>query len=131
MESAGRYAYEGLDRLLHEKARLGIMTSLLTHPDGLPFNDLKLACALTDGNLSRHLQALSRAGLVESRKDHEGGRPQTICRLSPLGRQRFLEYLEELERVLRDVAGAAHSEGREEPRSSSAGPRGLEGWAPA
>src|SRR6202521_1880793 len=61
----GRFAYEGLDRVIHEKARLGIVTSLVTHPRGLLFNDLKELCALSDGNLSRHLQILAEAGLVE------------------------------------------------------------------
>ena len=61
-DAAGRYAYEGLDRVLHEKARLGIMTSLATRPAGLSFNELKQLCALTDGNLNRHLDVLHRAG---------------------------------------------------------------------
>ena len=64
----GRYAYDGLDRVLHEKARLGIMTSLATRPRGSSFNDLKQACALTDGNLNRHLDVLHKAGLVDGRK---------------------------------------------------------------
>ena len=49
----GRFAYEGLERALHEKARLGIMTSLIMRPEGLLFSDLKRLCALTDGNLSQ------------------------------------------------------------------------------
>ena len=53
----------GLERVIHEKARLGIMTSLATHPKGLLFSDLKELCALTDGNLSRHLQVLHESGL--------------------------------------------------------------------
>src|ERR671939_2164448 len=89
-EQAGRFAYEGLDRVLHEKARLGIMTSLVTRPDGLLFGELKQLCALTDGNLSRHLDVLHEAGLVEVWKGFDGKRPQTLCRLSPQGRQRFL-----------------------------------------
>src|SRR5262249_50646096 len=64
-ESSGRFAYEGLERVIHEKARLSIMTSLAAHPSGLVFTDLKEQCALTDGNLSRHLQVLHEAGLVE------------------------------------------------------------------
>jgi DNA-binding MarR family transcriptional regulator len=100
---AGRFAYEGLDRVLHEKARLGIMTSLVTRPDGLLFGDLKRLCALTDGNLSRHLDVLHEAGLVEIWKGFENRRPQTLCRLTPEGRQRFLAYLEELEQVVRDA----------------------------
>ena len=62
---SGRFAYEGLDRVLHEKARLGIMTSLVTRPEGLLFAELKRLCLLTDGNLSRHLDVLHEAGLVE------------------------------------------------------------------
>ena len=99
----GRFAYDGLDRVLHEKARLGIMTSLVTRPEGLRFSDLKRLCALTDGNLSRHLDVLREAGLVEVWKGFENGRPQTLCRLSAEGRQRFVAYLEELEQVIRDA----------------------------
>ncbi len=100
---SGRFAYEGLDRIMHEKARLGILTSLLTHPEGLLFADLKQLCALTDGNLSRHLQALEQAGLVEVWKGFRNRKPQTLCRLSKGGRERFLAYLTELEQVLRDA----------------------------
>ena len=99
----GRFAYEGLDRILHEKARLGIMTSLVTRPEGLVFSELKQLCALTDGNLSRHLDVLREAGLVEIWKGFDNRRPQTLCRLTSGGRDRFLEYLRELERVIRDA----------------------------
>ena len=102
-EQPGRFAYEGLDRVLHEKARLGIMTSLVGRPEGLIFADLKRLCALTDGNLSRHLDVLREAGLVEVWKGFENRRPQTLCRLSADGRHRFLAYLEELEQVIRDA----------------------------
>jgi DNA-binding MarR family transcriptional regulator len=99
----GRFAYEGLERVLLVKARLGIMTSLVTRPEGLLFSDLKRLCALTDGNLSRHLDVLREAGLVEVWKGFDNRRPQTLCRLSPEGRQRFVAYLEELEHVIRDA----------------------------
>src|ERR671914_1067433 len=92
----GRFAYEGLERVLHEKARLGIMTSLVTRPEGAVFNELKRLCALTDGNLSRHLDVLQEAGLVEAWRGSEGGRPQTLYRLTSEGRARFVSYLEEL-----------------------------------
>ena len=62
---AGRYAYDGLDRVLHEKARLGILTALVARPDGLAFTELTRLCSLTDGNLSRHLDVLAEAGLVD------------------------------------------------------------------
>jgi DNA-binding MarR family transcriptional regulator len=79
----------------------------MAHPDGLAFADLKQLCGLTDGNLSRHLQVLEEAGLVRIMKGYEGNRPHTRCRLTPAGRQRFLDYLAVLERVVRDAAEAA------------------------
>ena len=67
-ERTGRFAYEGLDRVIHEKARLSVLTSLVAHPKGLVFVDLKALCGLTDGNLSRHLAVLEEAGLIEIEK---------------------------------------------------------------
>ena len=109
-EASGRFSYEGLDRVIHERARLGILTSLAAHPKGLAFADLKGLCGLTDGNLSRHLQVLQEAGLVELQKGYEGNRPLTVCRLTPAGRRRFLDYLAVLEQVVRDAAKAAEEE---------------------
>jgi DNA-binding transcriptional ArsR family regulator len=103
----GRFAYEGLERALHEKARLGIMTALVVHPEGLMFSELKRLCSLTDGNLSRHLDLLRRSGLVEIWKGFENRRPQTLCRLSAEGRARFHAYLEELDRVVHDAVPRA------------------------
>jgi DNA-binding MarR family transcriptional regulator len=100
----GRFAYEGLDRVIHERARLSILTSLITNPKGLTFNDLKELCALTDGNLSRHLAVLEKSKMVEIRKGHEQNRPLTLCRITAPGRKRYLEYLETLEQVIRDAA---------------------------
>ena len=124
--SAGRFAYKGLERVIHEKARLGIMTSLVARPEGLLFIDLKELCALTDGNLSRHLQVLRDAGLVEVWKGGQDNRPQTLCRMTPEGRTRFLQYLGELERVVSDAAKAA---GTTEREASSKG--FLDGLSPA
>jgi DNA-binding transcriptional ArsR family regulator len=101
------FSYEGLDRVIHEKARLGVLTSLITHPKGLAFADLKQLCGLTDGNLSRHLQVLQEAGLVDISKGYDGNRPHTRCRLTKSGRRRFLEYLGVLEGLVRDAADAA------------------------
>ena len=103
----GRYAYEGLDRVLHGKARIGILTSLAAKADGLLFTDLKGLCNLTDGNLSRHLTVLQDAGVVEIHKGYKGRRPQTLCRLTELGRKRYLEYIAVLESVLADALDAA------------------------
>ena len=119
---SGRYAYEGLDRIMHEKARLGILTSLSTHREGLLFNQLKDLCSLSDGNLSRHIQALEEAGLVEIWKKFHRKKPQTLCRITPEGLRRFQEYLQELERVVQD---AAH--GGAQARKQSDGD--IKGWA--
>ncbi len=124
----GKYAYEGLDRTMHEKARLGILTSLASHPEGLLFNDLKELCSLTDGNLSRHLQTLQEAGLVEVWKGYHKRRPQTLCRLSAEGRDRFLAYLAELEKVVQDAA-AVKSQTRK--RDASRNDVLSEGWVSA
>jgi DNA-binding MarR family transcriptional regulator len=107
---SGRFAYDGLDRLIHEKARLSVLTSLIAHPKGLIFGDLRHMCGLTDGNLSRHLQVLHEAGLVDIEKGYAQRRPQTICRITPGGRQRYLDYLEVLEQVVRDAAKAARAD---------------------
>jgi DNA-binding HxlR family transcriptional regulator len=107
----GRYAYEGLERVIHEKARLSILSSLASNDTGLLFNDLKALCTLTDGNLSRQLQVLQEAGFVEVWKGMKNNRPQTLCRLTDDGRKRFLDYIAVLESVVAN-AGTA-------PRTSS------------
>jgi DNA-binding MarR family transcriptional regulator len=107
---AGRFAYEGLDRVIHERARLSVLTSLVVHPKGLLFGDLKQLCGLTDGNLSRHLAVLQEAGLVKISKGFEHNRPQTACRITQEGRKRYLNYLAVLEQVVRDAAVAVDGE---------------------
>ena len=113
--SEGRYAYEGLDRVIHERARLSVLTSLVTHPRGLTFADLKQLCALTDGNLSRHLRVLEQARLVEIVKGQEHNRPLTICRITSQGRKRYTEYLSILEQVVRDAARAGSEQAARDP----------------
>jgi DNA-binding MarR family transcriptional regulator len=122
-DSPGRFAYEGLNRVIHEKARLSIITSLATHPGGLIFNDLKELCALTDGNLSRHLQILSEAGLIQIWKGFKDNRPQTMCHLTEEGRQRFVEYITVLENIVTDALGAA--------KGTETGPKLSQGFSPA
>ena len=79
------------------------MASWAAHDRGVLFNDLKRLCALTDGNLSRHLGVLSDAGLVEIWKGTSGSRPQTMYRLTGVGRERFHEYISVLEKVVADA----------------------------
>jgi DNA-binding transcriptional ArsR family regulator len=102
----GRFAYQGIERVMHEKARLSVLVSLVTHDAGLRFGELKTFCALTDGNLSRHLDVLSDAGIVEISKGFEGRKPQTFCRISADGKRRFKAYLEALKQVVRDAGRA-------------------------
>jgi DNA-binding HxlR family transcriptional regulator len=106
----GRFAYEGLDRVIHERARLSVLTSLITNPKGLLFNELKQLCSLTDGNLSRHLTVLEEENMVELLKENDRTRPQTICRITSTGRHRYLEYLVTLEQVVKDAARSAKAE---------------------
>jgi DNA-binding HxlR family transcriptional regulator len=101
------FAYDGLSRVIHERARLGVLTSLITHPKGLPFPEMKKLCALTDGNLNRHLQVLQEAMLVTPTKGPDRERPQTYYRITPLGRKRYVEYISVLEQVILDGATAA------------------------
>lgn len=105
-ERRAPFAYEGLDRVFHERARLGIVTSLAGHADGLGFADLKALCGLTDGNLARHLQVLEEAGFVTQAKDHAGRRAVTRCCLTAEGRARFADYLAALQDVLRRASHA-------------------------
>ncbi len=121
---AGRFACDGLDRVLHERARLGILTALAAHRDGCRSTTSNNSAALTDGNLSRHLDVLHKAGLLEIHKESGGRRSRTTCLLTPQGRQRFHDYLTQLERVLRDAAAAEAAGDRTAPESPS-------GWAPA
>ena len=123
-ETSGRFAYDGLERVFHEKARLGIMTSLVSHPRGLVFSDLKELCALTDGNLSRHLQVLNEAALIEVWKGFHRNRPQTICRITDEGKRRFLEYINVLENVVADALKA-------DKTAPAPGSPFSEGWSPA
>jgi DNA-binding MarR family transcriptional regulator len=126
-DPTGRFAYEGLERIFHEKARLGIMTSLVAHPRGVVFSDLKEYCQLTDGNLSRHLKVLHDARFVEICKGFHQNRPQTLCRITAQGRRRFLEYINVLETVVQDALSAAKTA----PAANPGTPNLAEGWSPA
>lgn len=113
---SGRFSYDGLDRVMHEKARLGILSSLAVHEAGLLFSDLRKLCSLTDGNLNRHLAVLNDAGLIETWKGPSGSRPQTLYRLSDNGRRQFADYISLLDSI---VANARPSEKQKENVRSS------------
>jgi DNA-binding transcriptional ArsR family regulator len=122
----GQFAYDGLERVIHEKARLGILTSLVARPDGILFTELRELCSLTDGNLNRHLKVLQDAALVEVWKGFQKGKPQTLCRLTSDGRRRFMDYLAVLEQVVLDAAEAVKGADAKRPAVDL-----RHGWSPA
>lgn len=109
--NSGRFAYDGLHRTLHERARLSIMTSLMSNPDGLLFNDLKELCDLSDGNLSRHLSVLEESDLISREKitPSGSGHEQTQYRITEQGKSEYLAYLDELERLVEDAQSSAEN----------------------
>ena len=112
----GRFAYEGLQRAFHEKARLSIMTSLITYPKGVAFSELKELCSLSDGNLNRHIEVLKEEGYIRVEKTGAGRNAKTICSVTPLGKQGFMEYLDELHRVIEDAARLSKTSSELKPR---------------
>ncbi len=92
--------FSKLDKVIHEKGRLGIVTLLASRGESWPFQDLKAELRMSDGNLITHLRTLSKAGYVESRKVEGEGRPQTHYLLTKAGRSAFSQYLAVLERIL-------------------------------
>jgi DNA-binding MarR family transcriptional regulator len=109
--AAGQFSYEGLQRLFHEKARLGLMTSLVAASEGLVFGELKRLCALSDGNLNRHLKVLEEAGYVARVKLGAGRGARTTVTATARGKRAFAEYLDELERVLAEASAACRAAG--------------------
>ncbi len=103
MNGDAPFAFPGLERIFHERGRLAVCACLVANPAGMRFTDLQDACGLTDGNLNRHLHALSEVGVVTSERVRGHGRPTTIVRITDDGRTRFLAYVDELESVVRGV----------------------------
>lgn len=90
----------GLDRLIHERLRLGIVSALAVN-DSLSFNDLKKLMKTTDGNLSVHARKLEEAHYVTCNKSFEGRVPKTSYTLTPLGRRALERYLDHMEALIR------------------------------
>ena len=93
-----------LDRLIHERVRLAIVSALAVN-DSLTFNDLKQLLGTTDGNLSVHARKLEEAGYLSCRKTFEHRMPKTVYRLTAAGRQALERYLGHMEGLIRQVAG--------------------------
>jgi len=100
---AGQAAYD-LDRLIHERLRLGIVSALATR-ESLSFSDLKAALKTTDGNLSVHARRLEEAGYLACHKGFEGRLPRTTYRLTPAGRRALERYLAHMEALIKAARG--------------------------
>jgi len=92
-----------LDRVIHEKGRLAIMSMLAAAPE-LSFTELRDALAMTDGNLTTHIRALQQEGYVAVAKS-QNNRPLTTCSLTPAGRKAFADYINLLEQIVRQNKG--------------------------
>lgn len=99
----------GLDKVIHQKARLGIV-SILAAGGRTDFNELKRRLKLTDGNLSTHLSLLEREGYIDIEKTFVKKKPRTRCRLTEKGRNALTAYLEQLEAVIRSLPGSQPKE---------------------
>jgi len=89
-----------LDRVIHEKGRLAIMSMLAATPE-LSFTELRDALGMTDGNLTTHLKALQQEGYLAVAKSYKDNRPLTTCSLTPNGRKAFAAYIDLLEKIVR------------------------------
>ncbi len=92
--------YLQLDRVIHEKGRLGIMSMLAASAE-LSFTELRDALGMTDGNLTTHIRALQQEGYVSVAKSYQNRRPLTTCSLTAAGRKAFAEYIDLLEKIVR------------------------------
>jgi len=88
-----------LDRLIHEKGRLGIMSMLAATPE-LSFTEMRDALGMTDGNLTTHIRTLQQEGYVSVAKSYQNKRPLTTCSLTPTGRKAFADYISLLEQIV-------------------------------
>ena len=89
-----------LDRLIHERVRLGIVSSLAVN-GSLTFTDLRDLLGITDGNLSAHARRLEEAGYIDCKKSFDGRMPRTEFGLSPTGRRELEAYLDHMEAIIR------------------------------
>ena len=89
-----------LDRLIHEKGRLAIMSMLAASPQ-LSFTEMRDAVGMTDGNLTTHIRALQQEGYVSVAKTYQNNRPLTTCSLTAAGRKAFTAYIDLLEQIVR------------------------------
>jgi len=93
-----------LDRVIHEKGRLAIMSMLAASPE-LAFTEMRDLLDMTDGNLTTHIRTLQEAGYVAVAKSYQNNRPLTTCSLTPAGRKAFADYVSLLEQIVQQTKG--------------------------
>ena len=91
-----------LDRVIHEKGRLAIMSLLAATPE-LAFTELRDTLGMTDGNLTTHIRTLQQAGYVAVAKSYQNNRPLTTCSLTAAGRKAFADYINLLEQIVQQA----------------------------
>ncbi len=91
-----------LDRVIHEKGRLAIMSMLAATPE-LSFTELRDTLGMTDGNITTHIRTLQEAGYLAVSKSYEKNRPLTTCSLTPAGKKAFAGYIDLLEQILQQT----------------------------
>ena len=91
-----------LDRVIHEKGRLTIMSMLAAAPE-LSFTELRDGLGMTDGNLTTHIRTLQQAGYLSVTKSFQNNRPLTTCALTAAGRKAFTNYINLLEQIVRQA----------------------------
>ena len=93
-----------LDRVIHEKGRLAIMSMLAAAPE-LSFTEMRDALTMTDGNLTTHIRTLQEAGYVSVTKSFQNNRPHTTCSLTVSGKKAFTNYINLLEEIIQQTKG--------------------------
>jgi DNA-binding MarR family transcriptional regulator len=88
-----------LDRIIHEKGRLAIMSLLAAAPE-MSFTELRDTLEMTDGNVTTHIRTLQEAGYLAVSKSFQNNRPLTTCRLTAAGRRAFADYINLLENIV-------------------------------
>ena len=91
-----------LDRVIHEKGRLAIMSMLAATPE-LSFTELRDTLGMTDGNINTHIRTLQEAGYIAVSKSYEKNRPLTTCSLTAAGKKAFAGYIDLLEQILQQT----------------------------
>jgi DNA-binding MarR family transcriptional regulator len=89
-----------LDRVIHEKGRLAIVSMLAASPE-LSFTELRDALGMTDGNLTTHIRTLQETGYLSVTKSFQNNRPLTTCSLTAAGKKAFARYINLLEQIIR------------------------------